>query len=405
MHCHGDPEDAPRSLIKIYGSDRGFGHVPDEIAGVTTVSIPMDIALANIRARAYSILWSSLLCLSMLYIMVSFFFNRLVVHSLKDLLDMFRDIPRSDKELQLLEEAKGKDEIEEITTAAQVMATHLHQSRQELEKYTETLEEMVAHRTRALESSQQRLQEKVATRNRELHTLNTIAELITRSVHLPEILPSVLKKTLDIVPAQGAAIYLLRNNPSRLELQCHENAHFVLPQLPFDSSLCPHQVEDKPTDLSSSLYEAACGHLSFFSFEEEQSGLNVPLCCRGEVLGVMCFVNLDFSEVTPEMQQLLFSVGQQIGITIESLQHTENLLQSKELLQSVFDGITDMLVLLDRDLRIKMVNRAHLERYKVTKEQVIGQQCQYPHFHGACPFLECRIEEVASSKKPLTEEV
>ena len=47
--------------------------------------------------------------------------------------------------------------------------------------------------------------------------------------------------------------------------------------------------------------------------------------------------------------QLLFSIGRQTGITIESLcKISSELVAGKELLQSVFNGITDMVVLLDR---------------------------------------------------------
>ena len=62
------------------------------------------------------------------------------------------------------------------------MVGHLHDTRQQLEEYAENLEDMVRQRTQALEASQHQLQEKITARNQELHTLNTIAELITRSV-------------------------------------------------------------------------------------------------------------------------------------------------------------------------------------------------------------------------------
>ena len=116
--------------------------------------------------------------------------------------------------MELLTEAKAKDEIGELTAAAQVMVGHLHDTRQQLEEYTENLEGMVGQRTEALEASQRQLQEKIAARNQELHTLNTIAELITRAVNLTDILPRVLLQTLKLIPARGAALYLLRDNPT-----------------------------------------------------------------------------------------------------------------------------------------------------------------------------------------------
>ncbi len=402
MHCHGNPADAPAPLIARYGPQRGFGHHPGEIAGVNLVSIPVDVALAEIKGRAFSVFWVGLLCLFMLYFMVSVYFNRLVVHNLKDLLQVFRDNLRSEDEMKLLREAEAKDEIDELTTSARVMAAHLRDTRRKLEQYAANLEKMVAERTRALEKSEQRLREKVTARNRELHTLNVIAELITRSVSLADMIPQVLKQTLRTVPGQGIALYLLQERPLRLELQCEENAG----DLPARIAIDDLPGGGKPNAFSSSLGEAGCGFMSFFPAEEEQrGGLNIPLCCRGRVLGVMSLVGLDLVEITPEMEQLLFSIGKQVGITIESLQNTERLVKSKELLQLVFDGITDLVMFLDRDSRIKMVNMAYLKRTGKRIEDVVGRRCRDLHEGTFCPCEQCGLPDVFTSKAPFSEEV
>jgi PAS domain S-box-containing protein len=405
MHCHGDPTDAPPALLRLYGRERGFGYQPGDIAGVSAVSIPVDLALAKIKTRAISFFGLSLFSLSLLYVGIFFFFNRVVIHSLRDLLEVFRHGLRDETELQLLTEAKAKDEIGELTAAAQVMVGHLHDTRQQLEEYTGNLEVMVGQRTEALEASQRQLQEKIAARNQELHTLNTIAELITRSLNLTDILPRVLVQTLKLIPARGAAVYLLRDNPTRLELQYQENADRLLTGMPIDPDEYQDVQEEIVADLPSSLLQAVSGRMSFFACAEEQNCLNVPLVCRHKVLGVMTFVQVDFNEITAERQELLNSVGQQIGITLESLQNVEQLLRSKDLLQSVFDGITDMMVLLDRDLRVKMVNQAYLRHYGVTLEEILNQPCGAPQTDSHCPISQDSLETVFTTKKPMTEEI
>jgi two-component system NtrC family sensor kinase len=405
MHCHGNPDDAPPGLLKLYGRTRGFGYKPGDIAGVTAVSIPVDLALANIKERAISIFGLSFFGLSLLYVGIFFFFNRVVIHSLRDLLDVFRHGLRDEKELELLTEAKAKDEISEITAAAQVMVGHLRDTRQQLEEYAENLEVKVSQRTEALEESQRQLQEKIAARNQELHTLNTIAELITRAVNLADIVPRVLLQTLKLIPARGAALYLLRDNPPRLELQYQENTDHLLDCMNIDPGQIQAAQAGGVTDLSASLVQAASGRMSFFSCPEGQNCLNVPLVCRRQVLGVMTFVQVDFNEITPERQELLHSVGQQIGITIESLKNVERLVHSKDLLQSVFDGITDMMVLLDRDRRIKMVNQAYLRHYGVTLAEVLDQPCGSLAGDGDCPLPQSSLETVFQTKQPMTEEV
>lgn len=405
LHCHGRPEDAPKALLDLYGRERGFGYKAGDIAGITAVSIPVDVALSKIKDRAFAIFGISFFGLSLLYVGICFFFNRVVVHNLRDLLDIFRHGLRDEKELQLLTEAQAKDEIRELTAGAQVMVAHLRETREQLEDYTGNLEQKVAQRTKALKESRQRLEEKVAARNQELHTLNTIAELITQAMNLTDILPRVLPQTLKLIPARAAALYLLRGNPPCLELQCQENAGQFIQRMPIDAQACHSLQEGEVTDLTSSLLEAACGRMSFFACEEERNCLNVPLICRGKIMGVMTFVEVDFQEITPERRELLLCVGQQIGITIESLQNVEQLVSSKDLLQSVFDGITDMMVLLDRDLRIKMVNKAYLQHYGMTLVEVLEQPFPSTAVAPGSPLSPESLKEIFHSQKPRTEEV
>ena len=396
---------SPPGPYKALWQQRGFGYKSGDIAGVTAVSIPVDLALAKIKERAISIFGLSFFALSLLYVGICFFFNRVVIHSLRDLLEIFRHGLRDQKELELLTEAKAKDEIGELTAAAQVMVGHLHDTRQQLEEYTENLEDMVGQRTKALEASQRQLQEKIAARNQELHTLNTIAELITRAVNLTDILPRVLLQTFKLIPARGAALYLLRENPTRLELQYQENAGHLLPCMTVDPDQYQTSQAEDVTDLPSSLRQAASGHMNFFACAEVQNCSQCPPGLPAPGAGRHDLLQVDFNEITPERQELLNSIGQQIGITIESLQNVEQLVRNKDLLQSVFDGITDMMVLLDRDGRIKMVNQAYLRHYGVALEDILDQPCGVPAAGHHCPFSPGSLETVFQTKKPMTEEI
>jgi PAS domain-containing protein len=114
------------------------------------------------------------------------------------------------------------------------------------------------------------------------------------------------------------------------------------------------------TVLAGTIGRAFGGEITRFAAEGLPCCLNVPIACRGKILGVMSFIEVPDAAIAPDQQELLLSIGRQIGIAIESLSDRQRLVQSKELLQSVFDGITDMVVLLDRDFKIKMVNRAYL---------------------------------------------
>lgn len=403
MHCHGDPDDAPKALVELYGRERGFGYQPGAVSGIMAVTIPVDVALVKIKGRAISMLGGSLIGFSALYIVVCFFFNRVVIHNLRDLLQLFRRSLRDEDEFQLLRAATAKDEISEMTAAAETMARHLQQARGQLEEYTKTLELKVARRTGALVESKRLLKEKEEKTRESLKLLTTIAELTTRSTQPSEIFPNVLRQALSAVPAKGGGLYLLLDNPLRLEMQWSENA----PSLPRVVQVDPEQFRAAPSEQEKSpLCERFLERLRAPSLLDSHNDLAVPLCCRGRVLGMLVFTEIDLDAVTPEIQDMLLSTGQQVGITIESLQNTEGLRRSSELLQTVFNGITDMLVLFDRDLCVRMVNQAHLRRFGPGlhgKEHAGG--CRSPNACAACPFVRCGVESVFRTRKPMIEEI
>jgi PAS domain S-box-containing protein len=119
----------------------------------------------------------------------------------------------------------------------------------------------------------------------------------------------------------------------------------------------------------------------------------------------MTFVEVVFTELTPERRELLQAIGHQIGVTLESLQSLTKLAESKELLQTVFDGITDMLVLLDRNLCIKMVNRAYLDYFGLRLDEVLERPCHLTKQDIPTPLIPGTAAAFMATRNPLTEEL
>src|SRR5262245_26856658 len=47
LACHDKPEIAPVSMVKLYGSDKGFGWQLNDVIGAQVVSVPMSLPIAN----------------------------------------------------------------------------------------------------------------------------------------------------------------------------------------------------------------------------------------------------------------------------------------------------------------------------------------------------------------------
>ncbi len=404
LHCHGDPAEAPQMIINLYGDQRGFKRVPDVVSGVVSVGVPINVGLLPIIEVAWKVFCTAFVSVFFLYAIIWVFFNRLIINDLRGLLEIFRHNLRDEHEVQLYEQARSKDEFGELAASVQMVARHLQKTRQQLEDYAENLEKKVADRTLALQHSEAVLREKVITRGQELRTLNTISELITGSVHLIDILPEVLQQALKVIPASGAGIYLLDRKKALLILQCRENAEELAENIPFDPLVCLPFLDEKMLDFDGFIQEASCSRLA-----SEPAVLvnnfNVPLCCRGQVLGIMTFVGDGLQEVDVQQQELLFSIGHQIGITIESLQNIVRLMNSKELLQSVFDGITDLVILLDPRYRVKMVNKAFLDQHGVQLEEILNRSLADLPIKNPCPLRACKTPLSVLPSSPVVEQV
>ena len=406
FRCHGDPDDAPQTVVDLYGSERGFGRRLDVVSGVVSVGVPVDVGLVPIMEVAWKVFCTTFISVFFLYGIVWFFFNKLIIRDLRGLLEIFRDSLRDEHGVQLYEQARAKDEFGELAASVQAVARHLRTTRHQLEDYAKNLEKKVAERTLALRRSEQSLREKVITRGQELRTLNTISELITQSVHLADILPKVLQQALKVIPAEGAGIYLLDRQRARLVLQCREQAEMLDETIPFDPLVCLPFLDEKMLDFDRFIQEAACSRLSLTGEEAVLvNNFNVPLCCRSQVLGVMTFVGRDLEEVDVQLQELLFSIGHQIGITIESLQNIARLVESKELLQSVFDGITDVVILLDAEYRVKMVNKAFLDQHGLRLEEILNRSLIELPLKNPCPFTACRTPLAQLPETPVVEQI
>ncbi len=134
-HCHGNPKDAPKEIIDLYGDSRGFYREAGKVYGVMSIGLPIDLNLAKIKEIAFTVFMTVFPSILFLYAIISIFFNRLIVQNLQNLLNIFRT-SLGESEIQVSSHGTDAvDEIYEMTTAARQMAADLQQNRKKLEDY------------------------------------------------------------------------------------------------------------------------------------------------------------------------------------------------------------------------------------------------------------------------------
>ncbi|MBN2446960.1 MAG: DUF3365 domain-containing protein, partial [Phycisphaerae bacterium] len=90
LQCHGQPEDAPASLVARYGPQAGFHRPVGEVIALDTVAMPMRAARAAVLAELGKQLPVTALALALLFALIWLAFRAAVTRRLGAIADHFR---------------------------------------------------------------------------------------------------------------------------------------------------------------------------------------------------------------------------------------------------------------------------------------------------------------------------
>jgi len=335
MNCHGDPGAAPKVLLDRYGSGRGFGHELDSLAGVTSVALPVNSALTRIRGATLGFVLLSVFGTLLCFGVVNMLFNRVVVFNLRRVLDVF---PLYFKEqaqspifsrlnaLDVLGMDEG-DEIDEIMHAVEEMAKTLSSARHELEHYANNLRRMVDERTKDLSLE-------AMERRSDVLLFVSLLDALKTSQTRRELIETAL-------PSIG-----IRYGASRAAFICTMSSQnfFSWPE--------KDRRPDLPADWGRVMAEARpvmTHDTALIPVQPSDSALEGYLCLYWDAE----------AETEPgQMRDVLIALGRQMGIAMENLNALDTLLRQNSMLESIFEGIADPLLLMDGSCSVIMANEA-----------------------------------------------
>lgn len=325
MYCHGDPADAPHELTDMYGS-RGFGHEVDAVDGLDFVGLPVTGSVAKLKGTI--VFYMMLFCGSALVFfgMTNLFFKRLVVNNLRDLTSAFRRNFSDEKGLALVREVESGDEIERMAEGMEKLGDHLFETRQKLQDYAVNLESMVEERTSELEQA-------IAERQGDVDLFVHLLVGLNRSQGRADLWRQALPVIVDRFGLAGATFYC--TFASHRSYTWPEGAEAVP---------LPEDWVDILTD-GQILLREGIAYIPVESAEESPDGI---LCLRTSPGG-------GFRE---RDHRVLRALGRQLGIAAENIAALDNILRHTGNLQSIFEGISDPLLLMDTNGMPLMVNEA-----------------------------------------------
>lgn len=319
LHCHGNPDEAPRELIERYGAERGFGHQVGQIAGIDMVRLKIQHNVGSIREATFSFAMFFASGLLLLFLFIQGFFHRLVVQSLGRVTGVMQRLFPDEAHRQAGAAdpsalAEADDEIEGLLHGFEAFAEHLRQARQDLKDYAATLEEKVAGRTVELT--------RLADEGRaDVALFVSLLNCLNESQNKQELLHSALQLIGQRFGARQAAYICL--------LASGDFAAWpdqgIRPELPADWHELLSNGEPRLTP---------------------QAWL-IPVQTTGTSRGLLCLYWDQAPSGHSRMAHLARAIGQQLGIAMENLEALDGLLRQNSMLSSIFEGVADPLLLLD----------------------------------------------------------
>ncbi len=151
LHCHGDPADAPASMLERYGSTAAF-HLPvGNVVGLDTVAVPVDTVNQMLWSEAVTNFATFGVTLILLALALTVILKFVITGRLSRMAAHFADAGRQSAGTTIEPiQVEGQDEISSLSGSFNTLAGKINDSHR-------WLESQVAERTRELEEATEQL--------------------------------------------------------------------------------------------------------------------------------------------------------------------------------------------------------------------------------------------------------
>lgn len=143
LTCHENRDKVPRPIVLKYGNGASFGWGKDEVVGVESVSVPLDVALARVKKVALDTFTFGIVTLGVLFIAIYTIFRSLVTKPLNRLSFIFRRIADGTEPLGREIPGNRRDEIGDVTESFNALSHHLLTAQEKLKKTAEIEKQMM----------------------------------------------------------------------------------------------------------------------------------------------------------------------------------------------------------------------------------------------------------------------
>ncbi|MEO0518474.1 MAG: DUF3365 domain-containing protein [Cyanobacteria bacterium P01_A01_bin.116] len=189
LTCHGDPSQAPPSLIKMYGSDHGFGWQLNELVAAQMVYVPADTIFARSRDNLWTVSKIFLSIFAAFFVVINLLLWRTVLrplailtHSAKQISSFSSHPPATLTTSNLAILTRRQDEPGQLARAFEYMVSVLGQREQDLQTAVQARTQSLRTEMHERQTAQDALQTYNHTINHDLRNLVMGVSMVVQGV-------------------------------------------------------------------------------------------------------------------------------------------------------------------------------------------------------------------------------
>ncbi len=252
----------------------------------------------------------------------------------------------------------------------------------------------------------QLLEKELQNQSQQLADLNRISLAVSAELKTGDVLDRTVKGVLDIFDVQLSAVYLADNGKN--SLRCRSA---LSPHADYRAEVFPY-VSGGEGAISLVFRERSGVCINNPADDERfvqevdgpeglpiESMMAMPLNVRGKPIGVVTAVNKvhgDFSEIDQGLfASLASSVSQAVenALLFQSVRNRQQeLLEGRNTLQALIDGILHPIYTIDMNWRLVAVNETKATEMNVDPKTLVGQTCYRVFYNRESPCEHCEAQ-------------
>ena len=257
-------------------------------------------------------------------------------------------------------------------------------------------------------SARKKMEEELIQKAGELQILCDMSGLINQSLDLDTVLRTALEKAASVGGFEMGMIFLLKEEGDELEMKAQighpPDMVEKLKLLGYGEGVSGNaMVSGEPITVSIDQYPTH--RLAPIMIEEGiQTLVGIPLLAKGKAIGTITLSSHLPRELNPAEINLLKGIGNQIGLALENAKLFSNVAEGKSEWETIFDTVTDLITIRDKDYRILRANKAAFQRFGLKAEDFIGKRCYEAIYRRAKPCERCFVTEALTTKEKVSGE-